>query len=108
MTKIPLRRRMMGRLFRHGPGMITCKTFESFIADYLEGALPRGQRLRFETHLKICRGCRAYLAAFRKSLELGSKAYKKAPDSVPDEVPEDLITAVIETLADEAGGGHVD
>ena len=85
------------------PLMLTCQQVEDFLLDYVEGTLPRGQRLIFDLHLVLCRECRDYLAAYRKSVELGKAAFPQAdapvpgdaPDGVPGEVPEDLVQAIL-------------
>ena len=77
--------------------MLTCTEFESFILAYLEDELPGRQRRVFEFHLKICRECRDYLAAYRCTVALGKAAMREDPSApVPDAVPEDLIKAVLD------------
>jgi anti-sigma factor RsiW len=38
------------------------------ITDYLEGALPRSKRRRFEAHLQGCEHCTEYLAEMRATI----------------------------------------
>lgn len=85
-----------GMMERHMPMMITCAVFEGFVLAYLEDELPRRQRAVFEFHLKICRECRDYLAAYRRTVELGKAAFGDPSAEVPDTVPEDLIKAVLD------------
>ena len=40
------------------------------ITDYLEGALPLPERMRFEDHIRDCTGCTRYLAQIRQTIEL--------------------------------------
>jgi anti-sigma factor RsiW len=40
------------------------------VTDYLEGALPRSERARFEAHIAACGNCSEYLAQFKRTLEL--------------------------------------
>ena len=89
-------RLVKGLMLRHMPAMITCQEFEDFILDYLEGQLPARQRRVFEFHLKICRECRDYLAAYRRTAEIGRAAFDEPAASVPDDVPEDLVKAVLD------------
>ena len=86
-------RRIQGVVFKL-PGMITCEVFESFILAYLEGTLPKQQKLLFEVHLKVCRSCRRYLSDYRKTLET-AKALSQEDKAALEQVPEDLIAAVI-------------
>ncbi|MCG8404340.1 MAG: zf-HC2 domain-containing protein, partial [Phycisphaerales bacterium] len=62
-AKRSLRRRIHSVMFKL-PLMISCREFEAFIVDYLDDQLPARQRKIFEFHLKICRECRDYLAAY--------------------------------------------
>lgn len=89
-----IRRMIKGFMLKHGPAMITCAEFEAFIVDYLDDALPASQRRVFEWHMKICRECRDYLAAYKQSIDLGKSALRKADAASLDDVPEDLIRAV--------------
>ena len=86
-----------GMMLKHMPLMITCVEFENFIDAYLEGELPDGKRRLFELHLKVCRECRDYLAAYRRTMMLGKTALSDDPAAMPPEtVPEDLIKAVLD------------
>ena len=85
-----------GMMLKHMPLMVTCEEFESFILAYLEGELSPRQRMAFEFHLKICRECRDYLAAYRRTVELGQAVFSDPSAEVPDTVPEDLIKAVLD------------
>ena len=86
---------MRGMMLRHMPLMITCRQFEDFILAYLEGALPGRQKFVFETHLKVCRECRDYLAAYQRTIEVSRRAFDRPDSPVPDDVPEDLVKAIL-------------
>ena len=92
-TQPKLMRRIHGMMFKL-PLMITCEAFEDFILAYLEGDLTGRQKFVFEMHLKLCRECREYLAAYRTSLELAKSGEALVASSLP-EVPEDLVAAVM-------------
>ena len=47
---------------------LTCQELVELVTDYLEGALPEGERARFEAHLPRCQGCRNYLAQMRQTI----------------------------------------
>ena len=74
---------------------LTCRDFSKFLSDYLEGELPDRQRFVFELHLKLCRECRDYLAAYRRTIEVSQQALEDPDGPLPEAVPEDLIKAVL-------------
>ncbi len=92
-----LMRRLKGTMLRRMHGMITCREFEDFILRYLDGELEPRQRKLFERHLWLCRECREYLAAYRRTIEIGKTVLGPPNDPVPEDVPEDLVTAVLDS-----------
>ena len=95
--KIGLKRRIKGRMLKSMHGMITCREFEEFVLCYLDGELPARQATIFEWHLRICRECREYLAAYKRTIELGNAVLAPAHEAVLKNVPEDLIRAVLDS-----------
>lgn len=65
------------------PQPLVCQEVVELITDYLEGALSRRDRRRFEQHLAGCPHCTAYLAQMRDTLRLTGRL-----------VPEDLSAEV--------------
>ena len=47
---------------------LTCRELVEVVTDYLEGAMPAEQRLRFEEHLAYCSWCQTYLAQMRETV----------------------------------------
>ena len=94
-TRPGLLRRLKGLMMRHLHGMITCREFEDFVLRYIDDELPAHQRKRFEWHIRLCRECREYLAAYRQSLAIGRAVLPGPDDPVPGDVPEDLVRAVL-------------
>ena len=88
-------RQMRGAMMKYMPLMITCVEFETFILDYLEGSLPTRQRRIFDLHLKMCRECREYLAAYKATMGVAKRALKDPAEGPPEDAPEDLIKAVL-------------
>ncbi len=84
-----------GVMMAYMPMMMTCQQFEDFIVDYLEDALPKKTRKAFEFHIRMCRECRDYLAAYQRTREI---ARETARVSTLDDVPEDLLAAVMQAL----------
>jgi anti-sigma factor RsiW len=50
------------------PRELSCAHLVELVTDYLEGALSRGDRLRFEAHLEECPHCAAYLDQIRATI----------------------------------------
>jgi anti-sigma factor RsiW len=49
---------------------VNCSRLVELITDYLEGAMPEGERALADEHLARCDGCTAYLAQFRATIAL--------------------------------------
>jgi anti-sigma factor RsiW len=49
---------------------LVCQEMVELITDYLEGALSRSQRRRFEAHLAGCEHCTDYLEQMRATIRL--------------------------------------
>ena len=56
-------------MWRRQPG-ITCNELVELVTDYLDGALSRRDRARFEAHIAACTNCREYLAQFQQTIAL--------------------------------------
>ncbi len=94
--KTGILRWLKGLMLKRVHGMITCKEFEDFVLSYLDGELPDRQRSIFEWHMRICRECRDYLAAYKRANEVGRAVLPSANDPLPEDVPEDLIKAILD------------
>src|SRR5262249_38005779 len=65
-------------LLRRGPLMglltrrrgMTCRELVELVTAYLDGSLPRRDRLRFDAHIAPCPNCTRYLAQFRETIRL--------------------------------------
>ena len=77
------------------PMMMTCGEVEAVLLDYAEGQLSPYARFKFELHIKMCRECWDYLAAYRKSMALSSEVLGAADDPAPDDLPEELVDAIM-------------
>lgn len=91
-----LMRRIKGSMLKRMHGMITCREFEDFVLRYLDGELSKGEARVFEWHMRMCRECREYLAAYRRAVEIGQAVISANDDKLPEDVPEDLITAILD------------
>ena len=47
---------------------LTCQELVELVTDYLDGALSRDDRSRFEAHIGACTNCREYLAQFEQTI----------------------------------------
>ena len=82
---------VLGAPARAVPLVITCKQFEEFVMDFLEGSLPPARRRAFELHLRTCRECRQYLERYRQTLALERKL---ADEPRLSDIPRGLLTAI--------------
>ena len=67
---------------------IVCKQAVELVTDYLEDALPRAERARFEKHLAVCPHCREYLAQMRVTIAAMGRV---EPESLEPEVRDELV-----------------
>jgi anti-sigma factor RsiW len=73
-----------------GAGEITCRELVELVTDYLEGALPADELVRFEEHLATCDWCVSYLDQMRQTRRaLGALA----EDSISSEARDALLHA---------------
>ena len=94
--KSGIKRWFKGFMLKRMHRMITCKEFEDFILDFLDGNLTARQQTVFEWHMRICSECREYLAAYQRAMELGRAVLPSSDNPIPNDVPEDLIKAILE------------
>jgi anti-sigma factor RsiW len=69
----------MSLLARKPP--LVCQQVVELVTDYLEGALSRSQRRRFEAHLQGCEHCSEYLEQMRATIRLTGRL--QAEDLTP-------------------------
>jgi anti-sigma factor RsiW len=62
---------------------LPCQELVELVTDYLDGALPPGERARFEAHVAGCPGCAAHLEQVRTTI-----AVARASGELPSERPE--------------------
>jgi anti-sigma factor RsiW len=61
---------------------LVCQQVVELITDYLEGALSRAQRRRFDAHLADCEHCTEYLEQMRATIRLSGRL--NAEDLTPE------------------------
>ena len=69
---------------------LSCRELVELVTDYLEGALSRSDRARFERHIKGCPHCTAYLEQMRQTLALLGRLEEQ---SLPPAARDELLTA---------------
>ncbi|HUC25247.1 MAG TPA: zf-HC2 domain-containing protein [Streptosporangiaceae bacterium] len=52
---------------------IACQQAVEMVSDYLEDALERAEKQRFEKHLSVCPHCTEYLAQVRETIRLAGR-----------------------------------
>jgi anti-sigma factor RsiW len=67
---------------------LVCQQAIELVTDYLEGGLSRRARRRFESHLRACPNCSAYLEQIRTSIRLAGAI---EPEELTPEARQDLI-----------------
>jgi anti-sigma factor RsiW len=69
---------------------ITCRELVELVTAYLEGALPGGERARFEDHLRICEGCVTYVEQMRLTIAASGRIEE---DDIEPPARDALLTA---------------
>jgi len=67
-----------------------CQELVEVITDYLEGALSKRDRIRFEEHLAVCAKCREYMEQFRRTIQAVGSVREEDLDP---QVRESLVAA---------------
>lgn len=89
-------RKYLGSIFlKTFPGQMTCREFESFIADYLEGALSERQRKLFDWHMAICPMCKVHFETYCSAIKLSKASFDEADADAPSDAPKELINAIL-------------
>ena len=68
---------------------VVCRQAVELVTDYLEDALSRRDRARFEAHLDQCPHCREYLAQMRLTIDAMGRI---EPESLAPDVRDDLVS----------------
>lgn len=66
---------------------LVCQQAVELVTDYLEGALQRPARRRFEKHLSGCPHCTEYLAQIRETIRLAGRV---TPEDLTPQMRDDL------------------
>jgi len=65
---------------------MTCKELVELVTEYLDGALPDADRVRFDEHLVGCPFCRTYLDQMRQTIRAMGKLGEEtiAPEALAE------------------------
>lgn len=78
---------------------LVCQQAVELVTAYLEGALSRAGRRRFEVHLAGCRHCTEYLAQMRSTIALTGGI---TAEDLPPQIRDELVSLYRLWLADRA------
>ena len=67
-----------------------CRELVEVITDYLEDALPRDDRVRFEAHLAECDACRDYVDQLEQTIALSGRV---ETEGLPPGLQDELLSA---------------
>jgi anti-sigma factor RsiW len=81
------------------PGVV-CQQAVELVTDYLEDALPRSERRRFERHLASCPHCTEYLAQMRATIKLAGRI---TPDDLTPQMQDEFIALYRQWRAEPGG-----
>jgi anti-sigma factor RsiW len=71
--------------------VISCHQVIEFCLDYVDGALPDDEQVRFRRHLSQCPDCVTFFETYRKTPEVSREAMKTClPDHMPESVRESV------------------
>ena len=67
---------------------LVCQQAVELVTDYLEGALSRRARRRFEAHLAGCPHCTEYLAQMRETISVSGRL---APEDLTPQMQDEFV-----------------
>lgn len=71
---------------------MTCRELNDFLADYVDGDLPRDLRRAFEDHLAKCPDCVRFVESYRATIRLERHAMARDPEVA---LPPSLVNAIL-------------
>ncbi len=71
-------------------GPLTCQELVELVTDYLEDELRPAERARFDTHIRDCAPCLAYLQQMRTTLDFLGRL---APEDIDADAERTLLQA---------------
>jgi predicted anti-sigma-YlaC factor YlaD len=78
---------------------MTCREVTDILDRYIDGDLPKRQRLFIRLHLMMCRNCRNYLRTYRQTIRAAKTLTSTPHDPPPQDMPEELVQAILASRA---------
>jgi anti-sigma factor RsiW len=91
---------MKAGLRRSASRRLVCQQAVELVTDYVEGALSRASRRRFEKHLADCPHCTEYLAQIRATIAMSGRV---KPDDLTPRMRQEFSTLFRRWQEDEDG-----
>jgi anti-sigma factor RsiW len=82
----------------HDHDPLVCREFVELVTDYLDGALPEHERVRFEAHLAECDDCAGYLQDMRQIVD--------TLHALPEPPPDPATRAALVRAFEDLRGSH--
>ena len=76
---------------------MTCREVTDVLDRYLDGELPRRDRLALKLHLLVCRACRDYLRSYELTIRAAKGTMLNPDGPPPADMPEELVKAILAT-----------
>jgi anti-sigma factor RsiW len=73
--------------------VISCQQLIEFCLDYVEGALPDDEQMRFRRHLSQCPDCVTFFETYRRTPEVSREA-EASRDAMKAQMPESVRESV--------------
>ena len=73
---------------------MNCRELTDYLADYMDGNLPLGQRFLMTVHLLLCRDCRRYLKSYATTIKLAHAVGQPVPERDAT-IPKELVAAIL-------------
>jgi anti-sigma factor RsiW len=80
---------------------LVCRDAVALVTDYLEGALSKRDRARFERHLAACDGCDEYLRQMRATINLLGRV---EPEDLDPAARDEIVQLLLRYQADAGPG----
>ena len=74
---------------------MTCRELTDFLDAWVHDELPAAQKKELDAHMGECPECVHYAKSYKRTVEMGCRAFECPTDAIPEQVPEALVKAVL-------------